>query len=406
MERAAPARRRTTKKPKVENYYKILGLRANASADSIKASYIRLVKQFPPEQHPEEFQQIRRAYETLRNPAKRKEYDFQRKYGGSISKLMDEAYDLMEDAQFDKAKALFRKALEFSPNAVGARIGLIQALMLNEEPEAAHEEIVLLMEMDKSEEDQRHTFLWVAKLLLDLGEPEEALRYLDQAREKFPDYSSMFMPLTIVVYRALDRTEEAFSLIESRLSDVDSQQPDDLPLFTDWINAMLALGKRQYWSKVKPRVKKFLKSITDEDDRTIAINALMDECNDYIKGSMFQHAEFFVELAGFLDGKNETVRAAKQSLNYCIRLQIELERMPAEHILQPATGMAALMFYQEEFNGKQGNVMAEILESIDLFGAPTNPAEELRQLRIRYPLVYHQYREQWDDWFDKQSSRS
>lgn len=404
MERSTPVRRRTTRKPKVENYYKILGLRANASADSIKASYIRLVKQFTPEQHPEEFQQIRRAYETLRNPAKRKEYDFQRKYGGSISKLLDEAYDLMEDEQWDKAKALFRKALEFAPDAVGARAGLVQTLLLNEELAAFQQEVQLLMEMDKSEEDQRYTHLLVAKLLLEAGEPEQALPYLDQGREKFPEHASMFMPLLTVVYRALGREEEAFALIESRLPGVDSQQPDDLPLFTDWINAMIALGKRQYWSRVKPRVKKFLNSLTDEDDRTIAIHALLDECNNYIKGSMFQQAEFFVELAGYLDGKNETVREAKQSLNYCIRLQKELERMPAERILQPATGITALMFYHEEFDGGQSGNLAGLLESLDMFGAPASPAEELRQLRIRYPLVYERYREQWDDWFNEQLS--
>lgn len=38
-------------KPKVENYYKILDTRSNATQQTIKAKYIAQVKAFPPQQH-------------------------------------------------------------------------------------------------------------------------------------------------------------------------------------------------------------------------------------------------------------------------------------------------------------------------------------------------------------------
>lgn len=62
---------RRKKKQSMENYYKILNTRANASQLTIKKKYIEMVKQYPPETHPEEFQKIRQAYETLRDPVKR-----------------------------------------------------------------------------------------------------------------------------------------------------------------------------------------------------------------------------------------------------------------------------------------------------------------------------------------------
>jgi len=79
------------KKQPVENFYKILNTRANASQLTIKKKYIEMVKMYPPETHPEEFQKIRQAFETLRDPEKRKEYDFMRKFGSKIEKLLEKA---------------------------------------------------------------------------------------------------------------------------------------------------------------------------------------------------------------------------------------------------------------------------------------------------------------------------
>lgn len=49
----------------------VLGVTENASDDEIRAAYLEKVKQYPPEQAPEEFERIRDAYETLRDPRKR-----------------------------------------------------------------------------------------------------------------------------------------------------------------------------------------------------------------------------------------------------------------------------------------------------------------------------------------------
>ena len=48
--------------------YEILGVAANASADEIRLAYLDQVKRFPPERSPEEFEKIRDAYDSLRDP--------------------------------------------------------------------------------------------------------------------------------------------------------------------------------------------------------------------------------------------------------------------------------------------------------------------------------------------------
>ena len=49
----------------------ILGVAANAPDEEIRTAYLGKVKEFPPERAPEEFERIRDAYETLRDPRRR-----------------------------------------------------------------------------------------------------------------------------------------------------------------------------------------------------------------------------------------------------------------------------------------------------------------------------------------------
>lgn len=63
------------------DYYKILGLEKNATADQIKKAYRKLARQYHPDLNPNDnqankkFQQINEANEVLSDPEKRKKYD-------------------------------------------------------------------------------------------------------------------------------------------------------------------------------------------------------------------------------------------------------------------------------------------------------------------------------------------
>ena len=49
----------------------VLGIPDNASEEEIRAAYLKKVKEHPPDRSPEEFERIRDAYETLRDPRRR-----------------------------------------------------------------------------------------------------------------------------------------------------------------------------------------------------------------------------------------------------------------------------------------------------------------------------------------------
>jgi curved DNA-binding protein CbpA len=49
----------------------VLGIPLNATDDDIRAAYLIKVKEHSPERSPEEFEKIRDAYDTLRDPRRR-----------------------------------------------------------------------------------------------------------------------------------------------------------------------------------------------------------------------------------------------------------------------------------------------------------------------------------------------
>jgi curved DNA-binding protein CbpA len=83
--------------------YEVLDISPQASEDDVKRAYFRLVKLHRPDQDPEGFERVRRAYEILSNPETRKAYDVARRHGDDIARLLNKAEDLMDKEQWAAA---------------------------------------------------------------------------------------------------------------------------------------------------------------------------------------------------------------------------------------------------------------------------------------------------------------
>lgn len=59
----------------MKNYYEILNVDKSAELREIKRAYAKLVRQYSPETHPEEFKEIRKAYEVLSDASSREAFD-------------------------------------------------------------------------------------------------------------------------------------------------------------------------------------------------------------------------------------------------------------------------------------------------------------------------------------------
>ena len=70
--------------------YEILGLDTDAADEEIRAAYLRLIKEHPPDRDPEKFERIRDAYDSLRDPRRRtRELLFAKSAIGPLEGLLD-----------------------------------------------------------------------------------------------------------------------------------------------------------------------------------------------------------------------------------------------------------------------------------------------------------------------------
>ena len=97
------------------NLYQQLGVTQTATNEEIKRAYFRLVRQFTPEKHPDEFMRIRNAYEQLSNEESRITYDESLSrftgFTGEIAAVIMEAERLGDKGLFDEAIDLLNETL-------------------------------------------------------------------------------------------------------------------------------------------------------------------------------------------------------------------------------------------------------------------------------------------------------
>ena len=87
----------------------ILGVAANASSDEIRAAYLDKVKEFPPDRAPEEFERIRDAYETLRDPRRRAQAMLM---AGEAGAPLDSLLDTIKTKRVYTGPQLWREVLK------------------------------------------------------------------------------------------------------------------------------------------------------------------------------------------------------------------------------------------------------------------------------------------------------
>ena len=126
---------------KTERLYQILELPNGASAEEVKKAYFRLIRKYSPEKEPEKFQELRKAYEALRNgpPKEEEERDTSWMHWDTplVGFLLEQADAQADREQYDQAAKTMEDALLIEPKNALLHLVLARYQMYGGHPQKA-----------------------------------------------------------------------------------------------------------------------------------------------------------------------------------------------------------------------------------------------------------------------------
>src|SRR5690625_1585531 len=392
---------------KIESYYKTLGTTANIGNARIKEKYIQALKKHPPETDPEGFEKVRQAYEALKDPEKRKQYDLVRKYGENVEGLIEEAFDALETKDFKTAEKILGKAAEISPNNPSVLLSLMTVAIEGGNLVEAESLFKKILDTIPASEQEEIATLYSLKvnLLLEHEHYDEAEEVLQKGEALYPDYSSLFALSYAALYMETGFPEKAWKSINAAIPTLENESFEDLDLFMAWSDFMMNSEKWNEQTKVQSRFRKFIKNITDEGEREVVYDYLEDHFQWMFEEGKFRNAEFYIDLLRVVDSRDAELKEMQNETKKLARVQKEVERLEQDDNAFPLLYIHAFEWFYE------GIIPSEQL-SLILNSIPSEMIAEMKQekeeyeagilrLHKKYPLLYRHFKENWDHLFNE-----
>lgn len=387
-----------------ESYYKILGTTAKIGQGRIKEKYIAAVKQHPPETDPEGFEKVREAYETLKDPTKRKEYDLYRKYGDNVENLIEEALTAIDKGNHDKAKNLLQKASKIAPNNLEVNASFMYLAISNNDLPEVEKAFERTLTTVFSDEEAAVMYTVKARVLYEADYHDEAIETLRQGAERYPEHATFFaMPLASM-YLETEQFTEALKVMESAAPLQRDGEFEGAQHYLAWIGMIIMTEEWSVLSKAQAKFKKFLKGVTLEEEIDGLRDELMEAYEEYEERGQFREAEIYIDLAKFLMGhKDPELKELLNETKKKARLQKEIDKLARDQEMFPLIFLNAFEWFysdilppwevNEALNELPGFMIEEMKEDKEEYAAA------IIRTRKKYALIYKEFKGQWDTLF-------
>lgn len=219
--------------PTASNFYDRLAVQRSASAEEIKRAYAKAVREYSPERHPDEFQRIREAYETLSDPESRTEYDATS--DPAVEEALERGQSALQEGDYETAERAFKRALVVAPEAHFIR-NLLGVVYLQND---AYSEALNQFERLTEEWPDNHTY-WIHRATAEhrLEELGPAKRHYQRALELESDEVSAYQGLAQLLADR-EQFDEAEELIERGIHADGVVNFEDITLFFELIRLRL-----------------------------------------------------------------------------------------------------------------------------------------------------------------------
>ncbi|WP_174733505.1 J domain-containing protein [Mesobacillus harenae] len=369
-----------------DNYYEVLNIASSSTETEVKRAYVLQIRKFPVEKHPEKFNQIRTAYNTLKVKESRREYDTMLLYGDEIKQLQDQGMEAYEDEEYEKACDFFKKILIIEPSLSEVRnFYALSLLYIGEEDKAIHQfKRLMVIEPENSTYQMNYA---------------KALEENDQFDEAMLQYKRMYLinPANmdalfglIDLYVSQQHLPKAMIFLDKSIK---SQKETGFVLFYYLMKRMdltIKLKDEQELEKTLEQIAQHAKGYPEEQDRVHS--ELMDVGLQLYKEKLYRFsliifkflAPYRQKQAEFLELLAETEKRAA--------VYSEYDRMADEgQVIKSVRNILLVYLFGDDFTEEEFDQYSErAFEDIyhDSKFSPEATLKSIKLLRNKYPALY------------------
>ncbi|WP_058308430.1 tetratricopeptide repeat protein [Gracilibacillus massiliensis] len=196
-----------------QNLYEVLGVDENGSQTDIKRAYYRQIRIYTNEKHPEKFQELNQAYETLFDEGKRQEYDRMIQDGGRYETAANQVVEHINNQNYYRAAQLLEEMLQDYPDDPTVKFKLADVYISLERFQDAKRLGADLILEDPNSEEYRLLMRQIYFHLGDAYKEEVQLKKLIQLNLNERNYHLLLSHL----YTERDQYDESIRVIEEGL---------------------------------------------------------------------------------------------------------------------------------------------------------------------------------------------
>ncbi len=373
-----------------DSHYDVLGVAEDASQEAIKDAFFELVREHPPEQDPEAYQQLREAYDVLSDPVSRREYDTMAQYGDEIESLQEEAEVLLNQEPPAPQEAIqkLKRATVLGPDISLLRNMLGNAYLMDEQPEKALTQFEEAVELNPDNEAHH---LNRGYALRDLGRSREAE---EAFRTVWEDDAGNYAAARGVAGALADREQfrAAHEVLDEAIWADDVLDFEDFFCYYDKLHLYLA---QQETDALERALDTVVDMAERPDDRQYAAFMLVQLADELKAAGAFGLAHRFGETARELDERSVNPEVVEQ-IGEFRNLEEDVEAIMDSGRYHEAVQQMVAIYY-DQFTGAMSERQAEtaaenLVQGLDnLMQADPDHTEikkSLRRIRSRHPKAF------------------
>ena len=376
------------------DFYEVLGVPANASAGEIHDAYYRAVRKHPPERDGEGFRRVQAAYEILKSPTARQEYDDARDADPETGRLIEEGRRLLEDEDQEATKPLMR-AFARRPESLVVGDLLIQAFMVaGQELKAARLAKRLIDRVPNS--PTYH--LRLAQAYRRMNRNEDALKPLETSvglakGDPWPTVELAYL------YRDMNSAERAVELLNGAIHHDGMVDFDDFIFFQALCRIYIGEGQLDELERVHRKVSNILPP--DRDTRAYVAWFYYTDALAMAEGGHYTAGLKTIEEAATIDDSLPDLHAIKERFRRSHGLVVQYEALMINRRIIDALRVAVGAHVFCLLYGSNEQTETTLQRAVDEIGRlvmieNSGLADGVRIIRRRYPRVY----EALTEWLD------